>query len=207
MKIWDLPTRIYHWLQAVLFIALLGSGFSGNGPHIQIGLVLFTLLMWRICWGLIGSTTSRFQQFLASPSTVVRYVKTGKSNQIGHNPAGGWMAFLMIFALLFQCLSGMAIAGQFDGLAFAENVLTDDVFFVIESMHMICARLLPALIALHVGAIVFYKYKGISLTWAMVTGIQKHINTNVTVYFASNIRALVVLAIAISVTIAIVAFA
>ncbi len=52
MKVWDLATRLYHWLQAVLFIVLIASGFSGNGPHVQLGLALFTLTLWRILWGI-----------------------------------------------------------------------------------------------------------------------------------------------------------
>ena len=54
MKIWDLPTRLYHWLQAALFTGLAVSGFSGNGPHIYLGLALFSLILWRLVWGMIA---------------------------------------------------------------------------------------------------------------------------------------------------------
>lgn len=75
MKIWDLATRLYHWVQALLFIALMASGLSGNGPHVQLGLALFTLLLWRLTWGVIGSETSLFRQFLRSPKGVIKKLK------------------------------------------------------------------------------------------------------------------------------------
>ncbi|UAB73724.1 cytochrome b/b6 domain-containing protein [Vibrio sp. SCSIO 43132] len=207
MKIWDLPTRIYHWLQALLFVALMGSGFSGNGPHVQLGLALFTLLVWRVLWGIAGSQTSRFRQFIASPKAVMNYLKSGKSASLGHNPAGGWMVVVMLSALLFQCISGMTIAGMLDEMPIVGNLLTEEVFMIVEQLHMIGANLLPGLIAFHVGAVLIYKLKGTPLTWAMVTGVQKQISANTSLYFASNTRALMVLVLAISVTIATVAFA
>ena len=66
LKIWDAPTRIYHWLQALLFIVLALSGFGFIGSellHERFGLVLSTLVIWRIGWGVIGSDTSRFVSF------------------------------------------------------------------------------------------------------------------------------------------------
>ena len=119
MKVWDLATRLYHWLQAVLFIVLIVTGFSGNGPHVTIGLVMFTLVLWRLIWGYVGSETNRFGQFLCSPKVVVRYMLGKERVMLGHNPAGGWMVFVIITALLLQCVSGLAVAGMLDNLPLA----------------------------------------------------------------------------------------
>lgn len=205
MKIWDLSTRVYHWTQAGLFIALMASGFSGNGPHIQLGLAMTTLVVWRLIWGFVGSETSRFQQFLRSPITVFRYLVGKERAKPGHNPAGGWMVITLISALLIQCISGLAMAGMLDGLPYADIWLTDGLFSLLESAHIVLVRLLPVLVSLHVIAILFYKLRAKPLTWAMVTGKQvKHSFTS-RVVFASQWRALFVLVVSASVTIAIVA--
>lgn len=85
MKIWDLPTRLYHWAQALLFLGLLITGNSGEGPHIPLGLALLTLLIWRIIWGWIGSQTSRFAQFIKPPRDVVHYFRGEITEKAGHN--------------------------------------------------------------------------------------------------------------------------
>ena len=116
MKIWDLPTRLYHWLQAALFVGLAASGFNGQGPHIYLGLALFSLLIWRIIWGIVGSDTSRFTQFISSPAKIIRYLSGKESTKQGHNPLGAWMVVAMITVLTLQCLSGVVIAGLLDNV-------------------------------------------------------------------------------------------
>ncbi|WP_045416615.1 cytochrome b/b6 domain-containing protein [Vibrio campbellii] len=211
MKIWDLATRLYHWAQALLFIALMASGLSGNGPHVQLGLALFTLLLWRLTWGVIGSETSLFRQFLRSPKVVITYLKGKSAATLGHNPAGGWMVAALLTTLLLQCISGMALGGLFDTWPYSDAWLNDNVFVGIEWLHLTLADLLPLLIALHVGAILFYKLRGKPLLKAMITGNQPLmikqalITEQKIVYLAPQSRALGVLVAATLVTMAIVA--
>ena len=211
MKIWDLATRLYHWAQALLFIALMASGLSGNGPHVQLGLALFTLLLWRLTWGVIGSETSLFRQFLRSPNGVITYLKGKSAATVGHNPAGGWMVAALLTTLLLQCISGMALGGLFDTWPYSDVWLNDNVFVGIEWLHLTLADLLPLLIALHVGAILFYKLRGKPLLKAMITGKQPQMNKQALiteqkiVYLAPQSRALGVLVAATLVTMAIVA--
>ncbi|MGF1690937.1 cytochrome b/b6 domain-containing protein [Photobacterium kagoshimensis] len=208
MKVWDLSARIYHWLQATLFCLLLASGFSGKDAHIPLGLMLFTLIVWRLIWGVVGSDTSRFTHFLRSPLSVIRYLRGKEDAKAGHNPLGGWMVICMIGTLLLQCISGLALAGLLDTLPMAEYWLSDNVFTVLENIHLFLANGLPILIALHVGAIIIYKLRKKPLVMAMFTGRQAGLEKSQTeLYFASNARALLVLTAAVFVTIAIVAFA
>ncbi|MGF1754736.1 cytochrome b/b6 domain-containing protein [Vibrio makurazakiensis] len=209
MKVWDLATRLYHWLQAIVFIGLLISGFSGNGPHIQLGLVLFTLIVWRILWGFYGSETNRFSQFVRSPIKTFQYL-TGRSPQstvIGHNPAGGWMVILMILGLLLQCITGLALAGLLDNLPLAHYWLSDTTFEVLETLHIILSKALPALVVIHIGAILTYKLNNKPLLKAMFTGIQNAYTNTGTQQpnFVSQRVALLVLVVSGLVTIAIVA--
>ncbi|MGF1907152.1 cytochrome b/b6 domain-containing protein [Aliivibrio salmonicida] len=207
MKIWDLSTRLYHWLQAFLFVGLAASGFNGQGPHIYLGLALFTLLIWRITWGFIGSDTSRFNQFVSSPKHIINYLLGKGSSKIGHNPVGSWMVIVMIIVLSLQCFSGLLLAGLFDQFSYTEIIITDRLFDLIASLHVICARFLLALVGLHLLAILWYKLRSKPLVLAMITGIQKHTThypSQPTLVFASNKRALLVLVAAGLVTIAIV---
>lgn len=206
MKVWDLATRLYHWVQAGLFVGLMASGFSGNGPHVQLGLALFTLLIWRVMWGVVGSETSRFSQFVRSPKAVILYVLGRQQAAAGHNPAGGWMVLMMMSALLLQCISGLALAGLLDGLPLAQYWLTEDVFGALESIHLGLVNLLPAMIVFHVGAVIFYKLRGKPLTKAMFTGVQARLTGVNGVTFVSQLRALLVLVVSASVTMAIIAF-
>lgn len=196
MKIWDLSTRLYHWTQAALFMGLMASGISGNGPHVQLGLALMTLIVWRLVWGWVGSETSRFRQFLRSPKSVVRYLLGKEKEKPGHNPAGGWMVVTLLSALTIQCVSGLALAGLLDHLPYANIWLNDSVFSLLENIHLTMVKVLPALAALHVLAVLFYKLRSKPLTWAMVTGFQTKIELNGSVAFVSQWRALGVLALA-----------
>ncbi|MCZ4309717.1 cytochrome b/b6 domain-containing protein [Vibrio atlanticus] len=196
MKIWDLSTRLYHWTQAALFMGLMASGISGNGPHVQLGLALMTLIVWRLVWGWVGSETSRFRQFLRPPKSVVRYLLGKEKEKPGHNPAGGWMVITLLSALTIQCVSGLALAGLLDHLPYANIWLNDSVFSLLENIHLTMVKVLPTLVAVHVLAVLFYKLLSKPLTWAMVTGFQTKIELNGSVTFVSQWRALGVLALA-----------
>ncbi|MDN3617600.1 cytochrome b/b6 domain-containing protein [Vibrio gallaecicus] len=204
MKVWDLSTRLYHWMQAALFIALMASGLSGNGPHVQLGLALMTLLIWRFIWGWVGSETSRFQHFIRPPKSVVRYLQGKEEAKAGHNPAGGWMVVTLLSALAIQCVSGLALAGLLDNLPFADIWLTDPVFSILENIHLTMIKVLPALVGVHVLAVLFYKLRSKPLTWAMISGVQGRIKFEGTVNFVSQWRALLAFVFAASITVIIV---
>lgn len=192
MKVWDLPTRLYHWLQAALCFVLLSSGFTGNGPHELLGSGLMILIIWRIGWGFIGSETSRFSQFVKSPKTVWRYFRAGHSHQVGHNPAGGWMVLALLTLLSLQCLSGMVLAGTFDDIISSNSVFADTQ--TIGIFHAVSARLLVLLIGVHLIAIVGYKIARKPLVKAMLTGYQEQLTHNHGIQFAPGYLAIVVLA-------------
>ncbi|MGF1777552.1 cytochrome b/b6 domain-containing protein [Vibrio nomapromontoriensis] len=207
MKVWDLATRLYHWSQAIIFLALMVTGISGNGPHVQLGLALFTLVTWRITWGMVGSETSLFRQFMASPKKVWAYLKAERHTQLGHNPLGSWMVFTLLASLLLQCITGMILAGMFDGLAAVGVEIPEIIYFGAEQTHLLLVDLLPLLIVLHVGAVLIYKLRSKPLLWAMLSGYQQ-VPTNHFIAqpnIVSNSRAILVLIASTLVTIAIIA--
>lgn len=173
MKVWDRPTRIYHWLQALLFTAMAVTGLTEEGPHITLGLALLTLLIWRIIWGIVGSETSQFRYFVRRPAIVVSYLKGQYPESVGHNPAGGYMVIVLISTILLQCLSGLALSGMLDPLPGSEIWLNDAVFDICVLIHENLLDLLFVLVAIHLFAIVVYKLKSKPLVMAMITGQQK----------------------------------
>ncbi|KZN53811.1 hypothetical protein N474_19765 [Pseudoalteromonas luteoviolacea CPMOR-2] len=197
MKVWDLATRIYHWLQALLFILLVLSGFKGTGPHEPLGILLFTLIVWRLLWGVVGSESSRFGSFIKGPKTVIQYLLGRYPKKPGHNPAGGWMAIAMIAALFIQCITGIIMAGLISPL---ENLLIKEHLNTIGRLHDAGARLLLVMVTMHVGAIIVYKLKAQPLVKAMFSGIQQQLSDAQNLYFVSMIRAVLVLIVSGAVT-------
>ncbi|MGF1695396.1 cytochrome b/b6 domain-containing protein [Vibrio kyushuensis] len=205
MKVWDLATRVYHWLQAAIFCGLLISGFSGNGPHTLLGLALLSLIIWRVLLGFWGSDTNRFTQFVVSPIKIIRYLKGQPQTNIGHNPLGALMVIGLISLLLLQCISGLALSGFLDSLPNSDIWLTDGVFDWLESTHLLLANILPLVVVLHVAAIIVYKFKRKPLLKAMLTGSQATKSGPMAVKFVSHRRAFLMLVIAGLVTMTIIA--
>ena len=105
LRIWDLPTRLFHWLLAVSITGALITINLGGGWmewHVRFGIASFVLLLFRIVWGLIGPRYARFSQFVTSPSKTINYLRTHRgARHAGHNPLGAWsvIAMLMLFLL------------------------------------------------------------------------------------------------------------
>jgi cytochrome b len=160
--VWDVPTRIFHWTIVVLVAVSWFSADQGfMRVHLWSGLTLLALLLFRVLWGLFGSTTSRFVDFLHPPRRVVA----------GHNPAGGWMVAVMIGVLLAQALTGLF---SNDGLHFTGPLalwVSDDVSTRITGLHGTIFNIILVLVWLHVVAVGFYLLvKNHNLVGAMFTG-------------------------------------
>lgn len=111
--VWDLPTRVFHWLLAISFAAafLTAESERYRNVHVLFGYTVLGLVAFRIVWGLVGTRHARFRSFVYGPRRVVTYVKSlltrSPQHYLGHNPAGSWA----IFALL--ALSGLAGASGY----------------------------------------------------------------------------------------------
>ncbi|MDO8959184.1 MAG: cytochrome b/b6 domain-containing protein [Rhodocyclaceae bacterium] len=171
--IWDLPTRLFHWSLAVLVVAaFITAKIGGNAMiwHGRIGLAIIGLLVFRIVWGLVGSTYARFFQFVRGPATILAYLRGAWQGQ-GHNPLGA----LSVLALL-GILTAQAATGLFanDDIAF-EGYLTpligSDLSGKLTGIHHLLEKGLMFLVALHVGSIVYYaRVKKHNLVKPMING-------------------------------------
>ncbi len=181
---WDLPTRLFHWTIVVLVLfAWLTYRYSENlsdhllKMHRWNGLVILTLLVWRLLWGVAGTSTSRFSSFLASPGTALSYARdlfTGRARRfLGHNPLGGWMVIGMLATLLVQATLGLFTVEHNDLTAGPLYRLVSEAATKTASHwhRLIFDWVLLPLIVLHIVANLLYGIlKREPLIPAMITG-------------------------------------
>src|SRR5438045_720920 len=76
VRVWDLPTRLFHWLLAAAVIFSLTTGWlDALAWHMRSGYLIFGLLVFRLVWGLVGGRWSRFTSFVYAPGTTLRYLR------------------------------------------------------------------------------------------------------------------------------------
>jgi cytochrome b len=203
-RVWDMPTRTFHWTM----ISLVGiSWYSGSQGlmklHLWSGLSLLTLLLFRIAWGVLGSTTARFSDFVAGPRQVVNYLRAlmfeSKPLYAGHNPAGGLMVIALIAVLLAQAVTGLF---SNDGIRFNGPLalwVSTDVSDRLTEVHGILFNVILSLVWMHLVAVFFYLFvKGENLVKPMMTGYKHraHLPTKLNLKFTHWAIALVMLAAA-----------
>lgn len=144
--------------------------------HRASGYTILALVLFRLIWGVVGSTTSRFKQFVRSPGAALAYMRQlherTPAEMAGHNPLGGWSVVIMLAVLAFQVVSGL-FAVDVDGIE--SGPLADRVDFDtgrwFATWHEASFALLEVLIAAHVFAIMYYLfYKRSNLIMPMITG-------------------------------------
>ena len=114
VRVWDLPTRTFHWLLAFLVIfSVVSAKIGGNAMvwHMRSGYAIFTLLAFRLVWGFAGGHWSRFRAFLYAPTTSLRYLRgeslPNEHHHVGHNPLGAGSVFALFGILAVQVASGL----------------------------------------------------------------------------------------------------
>ncbi|WP_338809666.1 cytochrome b/b6 domain-containing protein [Neisseria leonii] len=178
-KIWDLPTRLFHWLLAAGFAFMWFSAETGGNWlawHIRIGSLLFGLLVFRICWGIWGSDTARFRQFVR-PGRIAAYLRgqVGESEQPGHNPLGAMMVLALLAALAVQLVSGLFAADEntFIHNGYLNGLVSEAAGSAMRSLHMAFFNVLLTLVAVHIAAVAVYRLvKKQNLVTPMISGYK-----------------------------------
>ena len=184
LKVWDLPTRIFHWSLLTLIIACWWTSTeNGNMDwHMRCGYAVLTLLLFRLVWGMIGSTTARFSDFVKTPRAVLAYLASMRKKEavphIGHNPAGGWMVLALLGMLLFISSSGLFANDDMLSEGPLAHHISENFSDLATALHENGFYLLLALVGMHLAAIAFYLLvKSENLVLPMFTGI-KHLPPN-----------------------------
>lgn len=182
IRVWDLPTRLFHWMLAlciVLGVIFVKIGGNAMQWHAYCGYIALALVLFRIIWGFAGSWHARFANFVPSPKRLIAYLKGGTAEGLGHNPLGALSVIALLLAVLLQASTGLFADDDifFQG-PLAKYVSNATVAFL-TSVHRFNQYIIMALVALHIGAIIFYQiYKKESLIGPMITGDKKVLVTN-----------------------------
>ena len=162
IKLWDAPVRLIHWAIVVLMPALWWTAESSDMTrHKQLGYVTLALVVFRLFWGLAGSSTARFASFLRGPRAIVSYASDlfGKERAVvvGHNPIGGWSAAALLLLLVAQIVIGL-FAQDVDGIESGplSYLVSYDTADAARGWHHFLFNVLLGFIALHIAAIFFY---------------------------------------------------
>jgi cytochrome b len=176
VRIWDLPTRVFHWTLVLIFAALIVTGELGDdwmSWHFRLGYLALALLLFRCVWGFLGGYWSRFAHFVVSPAQTWRYLRQPPTVvSPGHNPLGAWSVLSLLVLLLLQICSGLTLDDEGDFVGPWAAYVNEDVAAWLSNYHLhIGKKLLIVLVLLHVAAIAFYRLRrGIDLVRPMLWG-------------------------------------
>lgn len=176
VRVWDGFVRSFHWLLVTLLIALwlTGGDLEYIDLHQTLGLVVLALIISRIMWGIVGSQTARFSDFVSSPWRAVRYLgdefKGRSHDKHGHSPAGAWMILLLLAMVLAQAVSGLFTNDDLFFMGPLAGLVEYDTQRWLTRFHRNHFDWLLIVIALHVVVIFIYLARGNDLITPMFTG-------------------------------------
>ena len=176
VRIWDLPTRVFHWMLALCIVGLfITANIGGNAMvwHFRMGLTVLTLLLFRLVWGLVGGYWSRFATFIYSPRSIINYLKgRGKpEHSVGHTPAGAGSVFALLAVILAQVGSGLISDDEIASAGPLVRFVSSAVTNLATNYHKNIGKwIILGLVILHIAAIVFYLWRKQNLIKPMLHG-------------------------------------
>ena len=179
VRVWDLPTRLFHWLAVALVAAAYASWrLNSMNWHAWFGEALLALVLWRLLWGFFGSDTARFSRFLVSPRLALHHLaRIGRreaDREPGHNPAGGWMVAVLLALLLGETLTGIYVGNDVADEGPLTAWTPAPIANLITALHRRLWHALLAAVVLHLLAILVYAAaKRHNLLLPMVTGRKR----------------------------------
>ena len=167
IRVWDLPTRLFHWLLAAAAVGSVASAKIGGGAmvwHFRFGYLVLTLVCFRMLWGLMGGRWSRFASFIYAPATLWRYLRgrtePGEHLDVGHSPTGAASVFALLGILAVQLATGLVADDEIANQGPLYRFVSGDTALLATSWHKTWGQwLLLGLVGLHIAAILFYLLK------------------------------------------------
>jgi len=165
IRVWDLPTRLFHWSLALCVGGLILTGNLGGAWidwHARLGYAVLTLLLFRLVWGVVGGHWSRFKTFLYAPSSLVAYLRgrPHPDHLVGHNPLGAFSVFAMLLVLLAQVGSGLVSDDEISFTGPLNRFVSSSKALAATWYHkQIGQWLVIGLVVLHIAAVLYYVLK------------------------------------------------
>lgn len=183
VRVWDLPTRLFHWVLVIVIAASFITGKVGGNAidwHLRLGMLAMAMLAFRLVWGLIGGRWSRFASFVFSPRTIVDYVRGTHVGpawrlDVGHSPTGALSVFAMLIVLIAQVATGLVADDEIATTGPLYRFVSSAVSGRATGWHTGWGQgLIIALVILHIAAIIYYvRVKRRALVAAMVSGDKR----------------------------------
>lgn len=177
VRIWDLPTRLFHWALALGVVGLIVTGTLGGNWlnwHLPIGYGVMTLLLFRIAWGFVGGHWSRFGSFLYGPGALRSHLagQAPLAHSAGHSPLAALSVLAMLLVLVAQVGTGLVSDDQIATFGPLMGLVSGDTSAAATNYHKNIGKwLILGLVTLHLVAIVVYAFvKRQNLTKSMITG-------------------------------------
>lgn len=178
IRVWDLPTRLFHWLLVMTVTLCFVTGMIGVTAmpwHMLSGQVVLGLLLFRLAWGFVGGRQSRFTAFVRGPRAVIRYavemLRGIAPRHLGHNPLGGWSVLAMLLAIAVQAGSGLFATDDILAQGPLYDLVDSTVASRLTGIHRINRFIVGTLVVIHLLAIGFHLWvKRENLIKPMITG-------------------------------------
>ena len=177
-RVWDLPTRLFHWSLVFCVVGLVATAYGGDNMlvwHVRLAHTVLALIIFRFAWGIVGGHWSRFWQLFYSPASFKRYIRgqhaPGEFLDVGHSPLGALSVLGLLAILAMQLWTGLVIDD--------DNGCTGPLYPAVSSAFVKWATswhrswgqwFLIALVVLHIAAIQLYLFKKKDLLTPMITG-------------------------------------
>jgi cytochrome b len=161
LRIWDLPTRLFHWLLVVCITgAVICVNIGGNLMqwHAYFGYAALSLVLFRVLWGFIGAVHSRFTTFVPSPQRLIAFLSGKVGSGLGHNPLGSLSVIALLLVVGIQASTGLFTD---DDIAFQgplAKYVPNATVSLLSSIHALNSNILFGLIGLHLLAIAYYQW-------------------------------------------------
>lgn len=166
IRVWDVPTRLFHWMQLIAFAGayLTAESERNRDIHVAMGYIVLGLLVFRVIWGFAGTRYARFSSFIFKPREIINYlsslIKGQAKHYTGHNPAGSVVVWLLLVLVLFIGITGVL-------------ALQDDASDTVIMMHGVATKIIMYVIAIHlIGVAVSSILHRENLVRSMISGYK-----------------------------------
>lgn len=172
VAVWDLPVRLFHWTLAALVAALWVTGeFGPLDLHLGLGPAALALVLFRLGWGVAGSRTARFGEFVRGPRGILAYLRAPAAPPLGHNPLGALSVLALLAMVGTQAATGLFTSDDIFTEGPLAHLVAAKTVSALSTLHRLGGKVLLALVGLHLAAILFYRVaKGENLVRPMLTG-------------------------------------
>lgn len=158
-RVWDLPTRLFHWALAVLVVVAVATAKVGGNWmdwHMRAGYAVLALVLFRLLWGFAGSRYARFATFVRGPRALLDYLRGRVRPTAGHSPLGALSVLALLAVFLVQAGSGLFASDDIFTEGPLAKLVSGATMNLMTTVHKRGEYVIYALVGLHLAAVAYY---------------------------------------------------